>query len=216
METMMKRLRAAFTLIELLVVIAIIAVLASILLPVFMTAREMARRSSCSNNLKQLTTAVLAYTQDYDERLPSTTDGFGGNGTIGGWIYYTGFGGTSKFDPTKGSLYSYIKSSGVFLCPDDADTTGDSYSINGLLSVQVFSQPHPGLGLADIHAPASCFLFVEENGTPFGSSNDGYFAVGGDKLSTRHSGGRGANYSFVDGHVKFLQQVSNTDPQFVP
>jgi len=47
-----------FTLIELLVVIAIIAILASILFPVFARAREKARTASCQSNLKQLATAV--------------------------------------------------------------------------------------------------------------------------------------------------------------
>ena len=62
--------RTGFTLIELLVVIAIIAILASILFPVFARARENARRSACQSNLKQIGLSFMQYTQDYDEKLP--------------------------------------------------------------------------------------------------------------------------------------------------
>src|SRR6187549_1106130 len=67
-ESKMRRLlkRTGFTLIELLVVVAIIAILAAILFPVFAQAREKARATTCTSNLKQLGTAVQMYLQDYD------------------------------------------------------------------------------------------------------------------------------------------------------
>ncbi len=58
-----------FTLIELLVVIAIIAILAAILFPVFAQARETARGSVCRSNMKQIGSAMMMYSQDYDEIL---------------------------------------------------------------------------------------------------------------------------------------------------
>ncbi len=66
--------RRGFTLIELLVVIAIIAILAAILFPVFAKAREKARQTSCLSNARQMTTAVQAYIQDYDETMPMAPD----------------------------------------------------------------------------------------------------------------------------------------------
>jgi len=61
-----------FTLIELLVTIAIIAILASLLLPALATARERSRRICCASNLRQLTLAVTAYSNDNNSAIPRT------------------------------------------------------------------------------------------------------------------------------------------------
>ena len=59
-----------FTLIELLVVVAIIAVLIAILLPALAHAREQARLTVCSNQLRQMYTAVFIYSQEKGDQFP--------------------------------------------------------------------------------------------------------------------------------------------------
>lgn len=103
------KMKRAFTLIELLVVIAIIAILAAILFPVFGRARENARRSSCQSNLKQIGLGMMQYTQDYDERFPiAYLHDTAVTGYYWGWMQ---------------AVQPYLKSTQIFQCPSDSDTT---------------------------------------------------------------------------------------------
>ena len=233
-----------FTLIELLIVIAIIAILAAILFPVFATAREKARQTSCSSNEKQLGTAVLQYVQDYDEKFPC------GLFTVG--VTPDGWGWANQ-------LYPYVKSTAVFQCPDDpadkAISSGlilypVSYSYNANLVVGAatgFGGSAPSYasnttGPSDLSAPTMTVMFdeVQKSLVAITTYQEGYAVLGSSlRWSTAdfgntpqwggwsnalyatgyfagtinqtaflspagvHSGG--ANYTYCDGHVKWLQ-----------
>jgi prepilin-type N-terminal cleavage/methylation domain-containing protein/prepilin-type processing-associated H-X9-DG protein len=102
--------RSAFTLIELLVVIAIIAILAAILFPVFATAREKARQTTCASNLKQIGLAMVQYNEDNDETFP-----------IEWWTTPTSWYPSTYY--FMQCFYPYVKSTAVWVCPDDAAMT---------------------------------------------------------------------------------------------
>ena len=79
----MMKSKKAFTLIELLVVVAIIALLIAILLPSLARAREMARRSMCASNLRQIGLAMIQYAQSNNESFPKVPAPEGNNAVMG-------------------------------------------------------------------------------------------------------------------------------------
>ncbi len=197
-----KPARSAFTLIELLVVIAIIAILAAILFPVFARARENARRSSCQSNLKQIALGIKQYTQDYDERFPNITVA----APVGnpGWAF---------------AVQPYLKSEQIFQCPSDtappppgadllarAGNAGFSdYYLN--YNTVTTSGTGPVVGVGKSEASFDFTTNIIMNGEGSGSIAD---TSATNAATSAPSAGRerhleGANYSFVDGHVKWLK-----------
>lgn len=238
--------RRAFTLVELLTVIAVIAILAAILFPAFAQARENARRTSCLNNLSQLGSAFAQYTQDYDERLPIATDAVIGqndpltNNKIG-WMEFTTFGtdnndgsvnAQAAFHPQNGSLYPYVKTSAVYICPSDTRgrLTGNSYALNGCVTEGPYdaagvgySGMHPGKLLSEFENASQWELLAEEASANSSiqlehlnetSTDDAYLNIKYyHTYAVRHLGGM--NVTFLDGHVKWYLPANVTKAGFM-
>ncbi len=131
--------RAGFTLIELLVVIAIIAVLIALLLPAVQSAREAARRSQCTNNMKQIGLALFNYEGSNGIFPPggmnTPTGGYNGANNGLSWmaLVLPFMEGTTTFNAVNVSLQigspgylaafqtAWYTTNKSFLCPSDGD-----------------------------------------------------------------------------------------------
>jgi prepilin-type N-terminal cleavage/methylation domain-containing protein/prepilin-type processing-associated H-X9-DG protein len=195
-------MRRGFTLIELLVVIAIIAILAAILFPVFARAREKARQSSCLSNVKQLTTGVMMYVQDYDERFMASTL----NASTEPWLFW------------PHQLMPYVKNWQVMQCPSSQyharNYTYHSRTYGARPNYAITNAIYrPGPMLAEIETPADKILIFDSNHPVLGdirgmltSKKCREWGCGSNVRDTKewlvnHNGG--VNIGYCDGHAKW-------------
>jgi prepilin-type N-terminal cleavage/methylation domain-containing protein/prepilin-type processing-associated H-X9-DG protein len=134
--------RPAFTLTELLVVIGVIGILLAILLPVVATARRSARATQCASNLRQVATALIAYSNNYRGSFPPNSLDIDQL-----WFQKPILG---PYLPSPIPMSDDTLAGGVLVCPSDADDAARSYAMNTFASSYVSSfvrddlaSPHP-------------------------------------------------------------------------
>ena len=223
---------SAFTLIELLVVIAIIAILASILFPVFAQARAKSRQAACMSNMRQVGTGIMLYTQDNDETLPGNTFHQAGLGKPLGWMTPV-----DPADPNTHRIWArdilpHLKNQQVFVCPQTKPRSSEALSgvgttnevpappggnTNYLLNGVVASCP-----LAALTAPADLiFLHEVRNFNRVAQEKPRMVANSNPPAATGFSHAfydslhnDGANLLFCDGHVKHQRRDQIRYAQF--
>jgi prepilin-type N-terminal cleavage/methylation domain-containing protein len=124
-----RRIERGFTLVELLVVIAIIGILVALLLPAVQAARAAARRSQCSNNLKQIGLGVHNYADSMGQVPPVESQVAGGTNPY-----------TNRIDRgPAGTLFFHILPF-IEQAPLYAQANGNSHNVGGVV-VQTYLCP---------------------------------------------------------------------------
>lgn len=184
-----KRSAKAFTLLELLIVIAIVGVLAALLVGVCLRAKAKAHQTSCRSNLRQLAFAMRMYLDDNSGRFPTTP----------GWTknllpHVTGQIMQCPSDPRPPGNSTNARS------PSSFDAAVSDYWLNSTLMRRVTNRGQyfvVGQNESAVFTPTDTFLFGDAAGARKLDS------VGQAEWPVIHSGG--ANYCFVDSHVKWLK-----------
>ena len=201
----------AFTLIELLVVIAVISILAALLFPSFMQAREKGRQIACSSNLRQIAIAWQMYANDHDEvTMPDSYDANSGKYTWFGFVDL----GLYTADFSRGFLAPYTTTNKIYTCKTftpppflDIDDLKCSYAFNSSL---YNSDSDAGIDLSQIDETNSTILssdsarlnsralFKSSNGHLFSPASSPRTVYPPTMLACHHDH---ANVAWTDGHI---------------
>ncbi len=216
-----------FTLIELLVVIAIIAILSALLLPALNMAREKGKTISCTNNVRQIMMAHMAYQSSNDEYFPGGVTETTQWNVLGKDLqlriyYYHQLKEYTKCDPF---YYNYRPYSArrIWACPSDSERenaqtmplVGSSYGFNSYIGIFTIFVRN-----TQITRP-SAFLYTGDcGGVGYGTFGNGYpfkstaTPVDGNP-AFRHN--NMVVLGWMDGHVdtRRLAQLLDTRAQYI-
>ena len=200
--------RKKFTLLEILIVIAIIAILASMLFPLFSKAKRSGIKTYCASAHKQLHTGLMAYVYDKKDKrvLPSYN---------GAWKYTSGVGWKFTFNLWENQMKEYITTPKAIDCPETTKVmTGFGWSdfgYNDWLNDYGYAWHYAqGKKLASLNNPSELIVF-----------SDGYYRMmhtdtgnWWSRINGRHSGVHTGNLWSPDGNANFVTldgSVQNSD-----
>jgi prepilin-type N-terminal cleavage/methylation domain-containing protein len=157
-----------FTLVELLVVIAVIAILAALLMPALSGAKNKAKRTTCSSNLRQISLGIVLYAHDNEDILPTIaiTNGMP-------WSYQWRFFKelTKSYDGLTGPSSAQDR---LFACP------ADTFYYNNTASSPLHHTPMHD----DPWADYSSYWFSRLNLVPSPSTGGFYDGIAGRRISS--------------------------------